>query len=58
MNKVMKNKEQLLLQYSMELSLLTQLLQSKQITECEYNKIKIKMMSEYKIVSDLTVMTA
>ena len=36
-----------LLQYSMELSLLAQLLQCKQITEAEYQKIKIKLMKEY-----------
>jgi len=47
-----------LLQYSKELSLLSQLLQSKMITENEYQKIKIKLMNEYKIISDLTVMTA
>ncbi len=47
-----------LLQYSKELSLLSQLLQSKMITESEYQKIKIKLMDEYKIISDLTVMTA
>ena len=47
-----------LLQYSKELSLLSQLLQSRMITESEYQKIKIKLMNEYKIISDLTVMTA
>lgn len=47
-----------LLQYSKELSLLAQLLQSKLITEIEYQKIKIKLMNEYKIVSDLTAVTA
>lgn len=47
-----------LLQYSKELSLLSQLLQSKLITETEYQKIKIKLMNEYKIVSDLTAMSA
>ena len=47
-----------LLQYSKELSLLSQLLQSKLITETEYQKIKIKLMKEYKIVSDLTAMSA
>jgi len=51
------NKEKLL-QYSKELSLLSQLLQSGLITENEYQKIKIKLMNEYKIVSDLTAMTA
>ena len=47
-----------LLQYSKELSLLSQLLQSKLITETEYQKIKIKLMNEYNIISDLTAMTA
>lgn len=47
-----------LLQYSKELSLLSQLLQSKLITETEYQKIKIKLMNEYKIISDLTAMSA
>lgn len=47
-----------LLQYSKELSLLSQLLQSKLITETEYQKIKIKLMNEYKIISDITAMTA
>lgn len=47
-----------LLQYSKELSLLSQLLQSKMITETEYQKIKIKLMNEYKIISDLTAMSA
>lgn len=52
----MKNEK--LLQYSKELSLLSQLLQSKLITETEYQKIKIKLMNEYKIISDLTAMSA
>lgn len=48
-----------LLQYSAELSLLAQLFQNKLITEEEYQKIKRKLMNEYKIVSDLTTaMTA
>ena len=47
-----------LLQYSKELALLSQLLQSKLITETEYQKIKIKLMNEYKIISDLTAMSA
>ncbi|MSS64175.1 SHOCT domain-containing protein [Velocimicrobium porci] len=47
-----------LLQYSMELSLLAQLLQSKQITETEYQRIKIKLMKEYHVLSDITAMTA
>lgn len=47
-----------LLDYSMEISLLTQLLQCKLITENEYQKIKQQLMKEYKIVSDITAMTA
>lgn len=47
-----------LLQYSIELSLLVQLLQCKKITEAEYQKIKIVLMEEYHILSDLTAMTA
>lgn len=52
----MKNEK--LLMYSKELSLLSQLLESGLITETEYQKIKIKLMNEYKIISDLTAMTA
>ena len=48
----------MLLQYSKEISLLAQLLQQKQITEKEYQKIKIRLMNEYHITSDLTAMTA
>lgn len=47
-----------LLQYSKELSLLSQLLQCRMITELEYSKIKAKLMDEYKIISDLTVSMA
>lgn len=48
-----------LLDYSVELSLLAQLFQNKLITEDEYQKIKQRLMNEYKIVSDLTTaMTA
>ncbi len=47
-----------LLEYSKELSLLSQLLQSKLITEKEYQIIKIKLMNDYKVISDLTAMTA
>lgn len=52
----MKNEK--LLQYSKELSLLSQLLQSNLITETEYQKIKTKLMNEYNIISDITAMTA
>lgn len=47
-----------LLKYSMELSLLIQLFKNNQLTEKEYQKIKIKLMKEYNILSDLTAMTA
>lgn len=48
-----------LLDYSVELSLLAQLFQNKLISEDEYQKIKQRLMNEYKIVSDLTTaMTA
>lgn len=47
-----------LLQYSKELSLLSQLLQNKLITETEYQKIKMKLMNEYNVISDITAMTA
>lgn len=47
-----------LLQYSMSLSLLSQLQKGKQITDKEYHEIKEKLMKEYNILSDLTAMTA
>ena len=47
-----------LLAYSAELSLLAQLFQSKLISEQEYQKVKQKLMKEYRILSDLTAMTA
>ena len=47
-----------LFKYSRELSLLSQLLNNNLITEQEYQKIKQQLMKEYKIVSDLTAMTA
>lgn len=47
-----------ILEYSMELSLLTQLLYYKLITEQEYQEVKQQLMKEYKIVSDITAMTA
>lgn len=47
-----------LLDYSIELSLLTQLFQNKLITEEEYQKIKQELMKEYHILSDLTAMSA
>ena len=53
-----KMKQSNLLRYSIELSLLSQLLQCKQITEVEYQKIKVKLMKEYHIQSDLTACVA
>lgn len=47
-----------LLNYSAELSLLAQLFQNKLISEQEYQKVKQKLMKEYRILSDLTAMTA
>ena len=52
----MKNEKLLL--YSKELSLLLQLLECKLITETEYQKIKISLMNRYEIISDLTAMIA
>ncbi len=50
--------EKELLKYSMELSFLSHLREQGLITEQEYRKIKIKVMDEYKVVSDITAMTA
>ena len=47
-----------LLQYSAEVSLLAQLFKNKLISEQEYQKVKQKLMKEYRILSDLTAMTA
>lgn len=38
--------------------MLSQLLNGNLITEQEYQKIKQQLMKEYKIVSDITAMTA
>ena len=43
-----------LLRYSMQLSMLRQLLNKKLISEFEYKKIKKRLMRDYKIVSDIT----
>ncbi|MGN0384748.1 MAG: SHOCT domain-containing protein [Lachnospiraceae bacterium] len=51
-------KNETLWQYSRELSMLSQLLNGKLITEQEYQKIKQQLMKEYNIISDLTAMTA
>ena len=47
-----------LIQYSMELSMLAQLLLAKIITENEYQKIKMELMDAYHVQSDLTVKIA
>jgi len=43
-----------LLRYSMQLSMLRQLLNKKLISEFEYKKIKKRLMRDYNIVSDIT----
>lgn len=43
-----------LLRYSMELSMLNILRKENLITDKEYEKIKKKIMRDYKIVSDIT----
>ena len=43
-----------LLRYSMELSMLNILRKENLITDDEYEKIKKKIMRDYKIVSDIT----
>ncbi len=53
-----KENQEEIIEYSMELSQLTQLLYYKLITEQEYQKVKQQLMKEYKIVSDITAMTA
>lgn len=58
MREVFQVKNNQLLQYSMELSMLSQLLKNHTITEKEYLKIKNILMKEYHILSDLTAMVA
>lgn len=41
--------------YSMQIAMLKQLLRKELINEKEYEKIKKKLMEEYKIVSDLVI---
>ncbi|WP_330615826.1 SHOCT domain-containing protein [Roseburia faecis] len=43
-----------LLRYSMQLSMLRQLLNKKLINEFEYEKIKKRLMNDYNIISDIT----
>lgn len=48
----MDNKK--ILRYSMQLSMLRQLLNKKLINEFEYEKIKKRLMKDYNIISDIT----
>ena len=40
-------------EYSQQLSMLAKLLQRKMITQAEYDKIKRRLMRDYKITSDI-----
>ena len=40
-------------EYSQQLSMLATLLQRKMITQAEYDKIKRRLMRDYKIMSDI-----
>ena len=40
-------------EYSQQLSMLAMLLQRKMITQAEYDKIKRRLMRDYKITSDI-----
>ena len=42
-----------LLHYSMELAMLTTLLNDKLITSEEFDKLKIELMNDYQILSDI-----
>ena len=44
-----------ILKYSMQIAMLKQLLRKELNNEKEYEKIKKKLMEEYKIVSDLVI---
>lgn len=55
---VIDMKKNQMIQYSMELSMLSQLLVNNTITEKEYLKIKNNLMKEYKILSDITAKSA
>jgi hypothetical protein len=43
-----------LLRYSMQLAMLKQLLDMKMINDCEYEKIKKRLMKDYGVVSNIT----
>lgn len=45
---------QKLIRYSMQIAMITQLLNLSLITESEFHQIKNKTMREYDIISDLT----
>ena len=42
-----------IMRYSMQLAMLKQLLNKKLITDKEYNAVKLKLMQDYKISSNL-----
>lgn len=48
------NPKDKLLRYSMQLSMLRQLLLSKKITDYEYGKIKENLQKDYGIISEIT----
>ena len=48
------NEADKILRYSMQLSMLKQLLNKKLITDSEYETIKKKLMRDYGVVSDIT----
>ena len=49
----MKITDRKLWEYSQQLSMLATLLQRKMITQVEYDKIKRRLMRDYKITSDI-----
>ena len=49
----MKITDRKLWEYSQQLSMLATLLQKKMITQAEYDKIKRRLMRDYKITSDI-----
>ena len=49
----MKITDRKLWEYSQQLSMLATLLQRKMITQTEYDKIKRRLMRDYKITSDI-----
>lgn len=43
-----------ILEYSMQLAMLKQLLNKKLITKSEYEKVKNRLMQDYSIISNIT----